>query len=168
MKKVKLNKTQNNTNTQEVTNMKPKKKKHILRNILSLAIFIWVMTLIFGGNGNSEPKTSHAATHQEQSVPREYKNALKKAKTYSDMMHMSKAGLYYQLTSPVEGYSAEAAQYAVDNLEVNYFENAVKNGENYLNIMSMSPQGLFDQLTSEYGEKFTPEEAQYAVDTLFN
>ncbi len=32
--------------------------------------------------------------------------------------------------------------------------------------MSMSKVGLYDQLTSEYGEKFTAEEAQYAVDNL--
>ena len=30
----------------------------------------------------------------------------------------------------------------------------------------MSPDAIYDQLTSEYGEQFTPEEAQYAVDNL--
>ncbi len=30
----------------------------------------------------------------------------------------------------------------------------------------MSKAGIDDQLTSEYGEKFTPEAAQYAVDNL--
>ncbi|MET3509157.1 hypothetical protein ABIC64_000577 [Plantibacter flavus] len=29
--------------------------------------------------------------------------------------------------------------------------------------MSMSPEAIRDQLTSEYGEKFTPEEADYAI-----
>ena len=33
-------------------------------------------------------------------------------------------------------------------------------------MMHMSKQGIFDQLTSEYGEKFSPEAAQYAVDNL--
>ena len=56
-------------------------------------------------------------TKEEPSVPKEYRNALRSAETYSDMMHMSK-------------------------------------------------QGIYDQLTSEYGEKFTPEEAQYAIDNL--
>ena len=32
--------------------------------------------------------------------------------------------------------------------------------------MHMSKQGIYDQLTSEYGEKFTPEEAQYAIDNI--
>ena len=30
----------------------------------------------------------------------------------------------------------------------------------------MSPDAVYEQLTSEYGEQFTPEEAQYAVDNL--
>ena len=32
--------------------------------------------------------------------------------------------------------------------------------------MNMSPSAIYDQLISEYGEKFTKEEAQYAVDNL--
>lgn len=30
----------------------------------------------------------------------------------------------------------------------------------------MSKAGIYDQLTSEYGEKFSPEAAQYAVDNM--
>ena len=36
----------------------------------------------------------------------------------------------------------------------------------YSETMYMSKAGLYDQLTSEYGEKYSPEAAQYAVDTL--
>lgn len=32
--------------------------------------------------------------------------------------------------------------------------------------MSMSPSSIHDQLTSEYGEKFTKEEADYAIANL--
>lgn len=32
--------------------------------------------------------------------------------------------------------------------------------------MHMSKAGIYDQLSSEYGEKFTEDEAQYAVDNL--
>ncbi len=32
--------------------------------------------------------------------------------------------------------------------------------------MHMSKAGIYDQLTSEYGEKFSPEAAQYAVDNV--
>ena len=95
------------------------------------------------------------------------KNALKKAKTYSDTMSMSKAGLYDQLTSEYgEKFTAEEAQYAVDNLDVNWKENALKKAKVYQETMAMSPSAIYDQLVSEYGEKFTEEEAQYAVDNL--
>lgn len=30
----------------------------------------------------------------------------------------------------------------------------------------MSKSGVYDQLVSEYGEQFTPQEAQYAIDNL--
>ena len=33
-------------------------------------------------------------------------------------------------------------------------------------MMHMSKQGIYDQLTSEYGEQFSPEAAQYAVDNM--
>lgn len=32
--------------------------------------------------------------------------------------------------------------------------------------MAMSPEEIREQLTSEYGEKFTPEEANYAIQHL--
>ena len=103
----------------------------------------------------------------EDNVPTEYKSALKKAKIYSDTMNMSKAGLYNQLTSEYgEKFTAEAAQYAIDNVQADWKENALKKAKTYSDTMNMSKAGVYDQLISEYGEKFTAEEAQYAVDNL--
>jgi hypothetical protein len=82
-------------------------------------------------------------------------------------MHMSKAGIYHQLTSEYgEKFSPEAAQYAVDNLKADYKANALEKAKSYQKQQSMSPEGIRDQLTSEFGEKFTPEEADYAVQNL--
>ena len=39
------------------------------------------------------------AKAKEESVPREHKSALKKAESYAETMHMSKVGIYDQLTS---------------------------------------------------------------------
>jgi len=103
----------------------------------------------------------------DDDIPTEYKSALKQAKTYSEMMNMSKAGIYDQLISEYGGqFTEEAAQYAIDNLEVDWKENALKTAENYQETMAMSPKAIYDQLISEYGEKFTEEEAQYAIDNL--
>ena len=46
------------------------------------------------------------------------------------------------------------------------YKSALRKAKVYSDTMSMSKAGLYDQLTSEYGEKFTEEEAQYAVDNL--
>ncbi|WP_300380120.1 Ltp family lipoprotein [Clostridium sp.] len=103
----------------------------------------------------------------EDNAPTEYKTALKKAKTYSDTMNMSKSGVYDQLTSEYgEKYTVEAAQYAIDNLQADWKENALKKAKTYQESMSMSPSAIYDQLISEYGEKFTAEEAQYSIDNL--
>ncbi|MDD5922108.1 MAG: Ltp family lipoprotein, partial [Eubacteriales bacterium] len=45
-------------------------------------------------------------------------------------------------------------------------KNALAKAKDYSEMMHMSKQGIYDQLTSAYGEKFTAEEAQYAVDHL--
>lgn len=95
------------------------------------------------------------------------KNALAKAKSYSDNMHMSKAKIYDQLTSEYgEGFSAEDAKYAIDHLVADYKANALAKAKSYQENMHMSKSRIYDQLTSEYGEEFTAEEAQYAIDNL--
>ena len=100
-------------------------------------------------------------------MPTEYISALKKAETYSDMMHMSKQGIYDQLVSEYgEQFSPEAAQYAIDNLQADYNANALEKAKVYQDDMHMSPEAIRDQLVSEYGEKFTQEEADYAVANL--
>ena len=109
------------------------------------------------------------APAEEETAPvsKEYQNALKKAKTYSDMMHMSKRGIYDQLVSEYgEGFAADAAQYAVDNLEADYCANALAKAKEYQSLMSMSRSAIYDQLVSDFGEKFTSDEAQYAIDHL--
>lgn len=122
-------------------------------------------------NATSDIKSNDVQTEAEKEddpdVPTEYKSALSKAESYSDMMHMSKQGIYDQLTSEYgEKFSAEAAQYAIDNLGADYKANALEKAKEYQDSMSMSPEAIRDQLTSEYGEKFTQEEADYAVENL--
>lgn len=110
---------------------------------------------------------SEISEEKADDIPTEYKSALKQAKTYSEMMNMSKAGIYDQLISEYGGqFTEEAAQYAIDNIEADWKENALKSAENYQETMAMSPNAIYDQLISEHGEKFTEEEAQYAIDNL--
>lgn len=92
-------------------------------------------------------------------------NALKKAESYSETMHMSKQGIYNQLTSSVEGFSEEDAQYAIDNIEADWNKNALEKAKSYQQTMNMSKNAIYNQLTSSV-EGFTVEEAQYAIDNL--
>lgn len=97
----------------------------------------------------------------------EFKNALKKAESYSSTMHMSKKGVYDQLTSQYGGnFEKDAAQYAVDNMEADWNANALEKAKSYQETMNMSKNAVYKQLVSSNGGKFTKEEAQYAVDHL--
>lgn len=94
-------------------------------------------------------------------------NALAKAEAYSEQMYMSKKAIYNQLTSEYgEGFPDKAAQYAIDNLDVNYKKNALEKAKEYYTEMAMSKNEIYEQLVSDYGEQFTAEEAQYAIKHL--
>lgn len=103
----------------------------------------------------------------DKNISSEYKSALSSANNYSSLMHMSKASIYEQLVSEYgENFSAESAQYAVDNMTADWNANALQKAKEYSDTMHMSKSSIYDQLISEYGEKFTQSEAQYAVDNL--
>ena len=103
----------------------------------------------------------------EDPTPKEYRNALAKAQLYVDMMYMSKARLHDQLTSPYgEGFSEEAAQYALEHVKADWKKNALMTARNYRDNLHMSSAAIKTQLTSPYGEQFTQEEAQYAMEHL--
>lgn len=167
--------------------VKQKKKGSCLKTILIvIGVFVALGFLgsLFGGDSEAPEKQPASETvaskdeniitdneiaeePEDESVPKEYRSALNKAKSYSDMMHMSKQGIYDQLTSEYgEQFTTEAAQYAVDNVDADWNYNALKKAENYSDTMYMSKQAIFDQLVSEYGEKFTEDEAQYAIDNI--
>ena len=105
---------------------------------------------------------------EKETVPFEYEQALKSAQNYVDTLHFSRQGLKQQLTSEYgSGFSEEAAEYALEHVDVDYKEEAVEAAQSYLDAMSFSREGLKQQLTSEYGSGFTEEEAEYALDQVY-
>lgn len=153
----------------------------LLACIIIIAIFTLIAVISQSGNNDNQTETADATTTYIQqndetskktektsaTVSREFTNALKQAKSYSDNLHMSKKAIYHQLTSEYGGkFPADAAQYAIDNLQADYKYNALQQAKSYQNNLNMSKQAVYDQLVSEYGGKFTAEEAQYAVDNL--
>jgi Host cell surface-exposed lipoprotein len=63
-----------------------------------------------------------------------------------------------------ERSAAERAVIRQQRAERRANERALASAESYLEFSGFSKQGLYEQLSSEYGEGFTPEQAQYAVD----
>ena len=115
-----------------------------------------------------EPVAQEEEAVEEEVVPFEYEQALKSAQNYVDALHFSRQGLKQQLTSEYgSGFSEEAAEYALEHVDVDYKEEAVEAAQSYLDAMSFSRQELKQQLTSEYGSGFTEEEAEYALDQVY-
>lgn len=113
-------------------------------------------------------ETQEPVAQEEEAVPFEYEQALKSAQNYVDTLHFSRQGLKQQLTSEYgSGFSEEAAEYALEHVDVDYKEEAVEAAQSYLDAMSFSRQELKQQLTSEYGSGFTEEEAEYALDQVY-
>lgn len=89
-------------------------------------------------------KEEAEAKAKEDSIPREYKSALKKAESYAETMYMSKAGIYDQLTSEYgENFPAEAAQYAIDNIKWDWNANALEKAKSYAEMMDMSDSAIY-------------------------
>lgn len=144
-----------------------------------LAIF-FVAVIATAVNGESDTDSSPATnatsdakeevstpTKDEPKVPAEYRSALNQAKTYANSMDLSKQGVYDQLVSEYGGqFSAEAAQYAVDNVVADWNGNALSQAMTYQNDMNLSPAAVRDQLVSPHGGKFTEAEADFAMSRL--
>ncbi|WP_225428288.1 Ltp family lipoprotein [Levilactobacillus enshiensis] len=116
---------------------------------------------------NDSDKETEKAQSDSTKVSREEISALSTAQEYLEFRSFSKQGLYRQLSSDAgEKFSASAAQYAVDHVEVNWNSQALKAAKSYQEDQHMSSAQILNQLTSSAGEGFTQTEAQYAVNNL--
>ena len=150
--------------------MKPVYKRVWFWILVVLVIFIGSAAVSGGSNSSSSSSSSSSAKSSSSSsshVSATKVAALKSAKTYSDTMHMSKQGIYDQLTSDAgDKFDDASAQYAVDHVKADWNKNALKAAESYQKDQNMSPEAIRDQLTSDAGDKFTQDQADYAVSHL--
>lgn len=94
----------------------------------------------------------------------EHENAVREAQNYVGVLPFSRAGLIDQLSSEYGGgYPVEVAQFAVDNIDVDWNAEAAEAAQQYLDSMPFSRDALFEQLTSSFGGQFTPEEANFGL-----
>lgn len=99
-------------------------------------------------------------------IPDAYRPAFEVADDYLNGNNLSKQGLYDLLVSPTHGFAAEAAQYVVDHLDVDWNYFALQRAKQYANEQFMSKLAIYDILIADYGDKFTQEEARYAVENV--
>ncbi|MFU0790809.1 Ltp family lipoprotein [Virgibacillus proomii] len=89
------------------------------------------------------------------------KNAVDMAENYLSYTAFSKSGLIEQLK--YEGFDDDDANYAVNQISVDWQEQAVLMAQNYLDYSNFSRSGLIEQLVYE---GFSNEDATYAADEM--
>lgn len=126
---------------------------------------------------NVEKKVSEAAPAPAPAEPAKpamstaQSSAVRSAESYLSFKGFSRAGLTKQLTSEYgEGFAPEDAEFAIAYLEsagkVDWNQEAAEAAKSYLDFKGFSRDGLFEQLTSEYGEEFTPDQANFALSAV--
>lgn len=127
-------------------------------------------TKVTSQSSTKKPKpSSKVLTAQEKAIDGLTGNSLAQTKTaisYLYTGHMSKQGLYDQLTSEYGSQmTVDEANNAINRIDplVNWNNLAILSAKSYRETGNLTGQALIDQLTSEYGSRFTPEQAQYGV-----
>ena len=92
-----------------------------------------------------------------------YSAALKTAQAYN-RIHLSKKRIYEMLI--FEGFNSDTAQYAINHLQADYKANALAKARGYRKHNNFSKTKIYDWLTSPSIDKFTKEEADYAIQHL--
>lgn len=176
----------------------PKVKKPIYKRIWFWVLIVIVVIGINGAmNGNSDDKSSNnTSTSSQKTTESKTKTSTAKKETpkvltgedkaldglkgndlaqtkqaisYIKTAHLSKQGLYDQLTSEYGSkMTPEEANAAIARIDpvVNWNNVAVVSAQSYRDTTNLTGQALLDQLTSEHGSKFPADQAQYGVDHI--
>ena len=154
--------------------------------ILCILVFSGIIGAAAGGGDESADVNSNNDTEIEATVETteaeapdptadytmEEKNCYDAAMNYLDFMGFSKKGLIEQLSSEYgDNYPTETAEKVVNDIDaaglVDWEEQAERSAKNYLDTMSFSKEELINQLCSEYGDQYTREEAEAAVEAVY-
>ena len=92
-----------------------------------------------------------------------YSAALKEAQSYN-RLYLSKKGIYDQLI--FKGFNSDTAQYAINHLNANYKANALAQARQHRKYSNLSKTEIYNMLTSPRIDRFTKEEANYAIHHL--
>ena len=92
-----------------------------------------------------------------------YSAALEEAQGYNSI-HLSKKRIYEMLI--FKGFNSDTAQYAINHLQADYKANALAQARMHLKYGTSSKSEIYRKLTSPKVDKFTEEEANYAIQKL--
>lgn len=114
----------------------------------------------------AEPETP--AAPEKPAMTTAQSSAVRSAESYLSFAAFSRVGLTKQLTSEYgEGFTPEDAEFAIAFVEsvggVDWNQEAAESAKTYLDLQGFSRDGLYEQLTSEYGEGFTPDQANFGL-----
>lgn len=130
------------------TEVKGKLKKPFYKKVW-FWILIVLLVAIFGNMGSSDDSTSEA----DNNTKVEEKTAEEPKKTEVTKDESSEAKAEKEETKKEDDVPTE-------------YKSALKKANSYAENMYMSKAAVYDQLTSEYGEKFSQEAADYAMDNV--
>ena len=111
-----------------------------------------------------EDDIAEEVTVAEGAIPTEEISALGRARILAEGKFLSKNSTYEQLVSE-EGYSNSSSIYAVENLDIDWKQNALIKADLFNSTLDLSKEEIYNRLISST-EKFTAEEAQYAIDNI--
>lgn len=72
----------------------------------------------------------------------------------------------YMVNNEINQFTDDEARYAVNHISVDWNANALENAQYYNNKYNIDKQILYRILVSKNGERYTAEQAQYAIDNL--
>lgn len=102
-------------------------------------------------------------TQTENEGSSEQRRAIARAESYTNLMAFSRARLIQQLE--FEGFTHNDAQWAVDQLTIDWNEQALKKANSYHSLMSLPPENIRRLLTFE---DFSEEQIDYAMTNIGN
>ena len=139
------------------------------KNII-LALIL-VLCMAFGAGCGDTPSEEPAEEQQTTVASDDQDAAYDVARGMLDSMPISRQGLLDYLSSEAGGYTDEAAEAAVtmleDNGEADWFKEAEEAAAEYKDNMLVTKEEVLEQLSSESGDQFTLEEAEAAVEKVF-
>lgn len=140
-------------------------KFHLSRGMKAVVIIIGFIILVLTAN-TSEQQNNQPLVQQEQSMSNteQKKNEIKPTEEQTKNTNNEKS-VEIGKTDTILTTDETLESTKKTTIPAEY-KSALNKATTYAKTMYMSKQGIYDQLVSEYGEKFSTDAAQYAIDNM--